>query len=125
MPSVYLANVIGDGSMNDGFRPDVPTGADFSCLMIDGPAGRCVIVSPSDSLTGTGILLLATGSTWDDLAANTRQTSPNNPTRNQINNWLTTAGYQPISAGMTWDEVIHFVARQVNPAANLGQTKVN
>lgn len=125
MPSIYLANVTGDGQSTDtAWRPDIPTGTPFACLMVDEIAGRCVFVSTDDALSGTGILLLATGATWDDLEATTNQTSPNNPRRNQINTWLTDAGYQPITPEMTWTEVVHFIARQVNPAADLTKTRV-
>jgi hypothetical protein len=125
MASVYLANVTGDGqSTGTAWRPDIPVGARFVLLMLDEVAGRCVFASTDDALSGTGILLLATGASWDDLRANTRQTSPNTPRRNQINTWLTDAGYQPITSDMTWFDAVQFIARQVNPAADLDLTSV-
>jgi hypothetical protein len=124
MPGVYLCNVIGDGlTMESAWRPDVPVGTRYACLMIDTSVKmKAIIASPSATVTGTGITLLLSGSTWETLYANGNQTSPNNPQRNNVNTWLTTNGYQTISAGMTWTQVVHFIARQVNPAADLSQT---
>jgi hypothetical protein len=125
MPSIYLANVTGDGITTEtAWRPDIPLGTPFACLMLDEITGRCVIVSTDDAISGAGVLLLATGATWETLEANTNQTSPNTPKQNQINTWLTSMGYEPIVDGMTWTEVVHFIARQVNPAADLSLTRV-
>lgn len=40
-----------------------------------------------------------------------------------INTWLAAGGFQQLPAGaVSWWDVIHFVARQVNPAADLDLT---
>jgi hypothetical protein len=124
MPSVYLTNVTGDGvSTFTAHRPDIPA-ASFACLMIDETSGRALIVSPDNSLSGSGVLLLASGATWEEMEASTRQTKPNPPKLSQINTWLTSSGYQPVTSDMTWNEIVHFIARQVNPAADLATTRV-
>lgn len=124
MTSVYLSNVIGDGASPDtAYRPDV-TGA-YTCLMIHEAKRRAVIVSPSDTLSGTGITKLLTGTSLADLRSKARGSNPTNPQRNAVGNWLAANGYAPLPASaVSWWDVTHHVARQVNPAADLDLTGV-
>lgn len=124
MTSVYLANVTGDGLTPDtAYRPDV-TGP-FVCLMIHEAKSKAVIVSPSDTLTGTGITKLVTGTSLDDMRTKARTTNPTSTQRTNINNWLSANGYTALPAeAVTWWDCVHHVARQVNPAADLDLTGV-
>lgn len=124
MTSVYLTNVTGDGaSPATAYRPDA-TGS-FACLMIHETKRKAVIVSPSDTLTGTGITKLVTGTSVDDLRTKARSTNPTATQRTAMNNWLTTNTYTPLpAAAVSWWDCIHHIARQVNPAANLDLTGV-
>lgn len=123
MTSVYLTNVTGDGQIRTPHRASVPARTRYAVLMVDHTKGRALIVSPSDTLSGTGIVKLLTGTSVGDLRTKTRSTGPTNAQRTTINNWLAAAGYSPLPASaVTWSEVIHAIARQVNPTADLEAT---
>ena len=125
MPGVYLCNVIGDGqSVETAFRPDVPAGTQFVCLMIHEAKAKALILSAADAITHPGVITLVSAATKAQLRELATTTSPNATRRNQINTWLTNNGYQTITAGMTWAQAIHYVARQVNPDADLLKTSV-
>lgn len=121
MTAVYLTNVIGDGGPTSAYRPDVA--ASYACLMIHEAKAKAVIVSPSDTLPGA--IRLLTGTNLADLRAKAATTNPTSAQRTAVANWLSTNGYAPLpAAAVTWLDVIHHVAHQVNPAANLTLTGV-
>ncbi len=126
MPAVYLCNVIGDGvSTLTAFRPDLPVGARFACLMIDDANGKAMVVSPDNTLTGTGINNLLQSDTWANLRTLALTTNPTAGQRTAANTWLTNNGYQTLTgAQVTWVQCIHFIARQVNAAADLATVSV-
>lgn len=126
MTSVYLTNVTGDGaSPNTAYQPDVPDGTPFACLMIHEAKRRAVIVSPSDTLTGTGVTKLLTGASFADLRTKASNTNPTAAQRTTMNNWLTANGYTALTAAqVTWWDYIHHIARQINSAADLDITTV-
>jgi hypothetical protein len=106
-------------------RPSLPATMSFASLMVDENKLKAIVASPIDNASGPGIALLLTGSSWDDLRNTQGKTSLTNARRNQLNNWLTNAGYRPIPAELTeWVDVIHFCARQVNEGADLYRTFV-
>lgn len=120
MPSIYLADVIGTGAFEDPHRPSWPEGTGFAVLMIDEVRRRALVASPVDTVTGTGIERLLTGPSWEELRANGKKNNPTPAARTKFNNWLTTAGYQPLTAAqVTWYDCVMYAARQVNPDANL------
>lgn len=126
MPAVYLCNVVGDGqSTTTAFRPVLPAGTQFACLMIDEPKARAVIVSPDNTLTGTGIAKLIEDTDWAALRTRAATTNPTAAQRTAVTTWLAANTYLPLTvAQVTWLDVIHFVARQANPAADLSLTQV-
>lgn len=126
MPAVYLCNVTGDGqSATTAYRPNLPAGTQFACLMIHEAKARAVIVSPDTTLTGTGIIKLIQATDWADLRTKAATTSPNATILAAINTWLTTNGYPVYTTPTpTWAQTIHYVARLVNPAADLDLTQV-
>lgn len=126
MPAVYLCNVTGDGQSTDtAYRPDIPAGTAFVCLMIDETKGRAVIASADNTLTGTGITKLLQGTTWPDLRTKATTTSPTTAQLNAVKTWLTNNGYPvPSVTSPTWAQTILYVARLVNPAADLAGTQV-
>jgi hypothetical protein len=106
-------------------RPLVPSTMTWASLMVDTTKLKAMVASPQDGVTGTGMISILTGSSWDDLRNVQGKTTLTNARRNQFNNWLTNAGYLPIPAALTeWIDVIHFVARQVNEGADLYETFV-
>ena len=121
MAGVYLCDTVGDGtSPSSAYRPAVPTGTEFAVMMLHPPSASACIVSPDNTLTGTGIILLVTGTTWTDLRAQGRsQTVPGNM-RNKVDAWCTAHGFAPLPSGaVQWVDAILFVCQQVNPAASL------
>lgn len=122
MPSVYTCNTIGAGlSAVDAFRPDV--NGPYSCLMIHPVKTKALIASSVDNLTGGSLTKWLTGATWPDLRQLARTTSPTAPQRAGIQTFLSQNGYTALPANVTvWLDVIHFVARQVNSAADLDRT---
>lgn len=126
MTSVYLTNVTGDGlAPATAYRPDVPAGVSFACLMLHEAKRRALVVSPSDTLSGTGITKLVTGTSLADLRTTAKATNPTAALRTAMNNWLTANGYAPLTAAqVTWWDCIHHIARQVNPVADLDLTGV-
>jgi hypothetical protein len=120
MATVYLADVTGDGvSPETAFRPSIPAGTRYVTIMLDQVKMKCLIASPNDTLVAAGVIQLLTGTTFETLRSASGQTTVPNGKRNAINTWLNTNGYLPIAAGLTWLNAIHFIARQVNPAADL------
>lgn len=121
MPAVYLCNVIGDSvSTETAFRPDLPAGSAFVCLMIDEAKGRAVVASPDNTLTGTGITKLQ-AATWAAL----RTAATSMIQSNAVKTWLTNNGYPvPGATSPTWAQTILYVARLVNPAADLAVTQI-
>lgn len=126
MPAVYLCNVIGDGvSTTTAFRPSLPPGRLFACLMIHEVKARAIIVSPDNTLTGTGIVMLISDTSWDAMRTKAATTNPTAGQRINLSTWLAANGYQPLKAAqVTWLDCIHFMAQQVNPAADLYLTEV-
>lgn len=123
MPSIHVCDVIGDGlTPETAHRPDLPTDTQYACLMIHEAKAKALIYSAADVITHPGVASLISASTSAGLRQLAATTSPNAPRRAQINTWLTNNGYQTITAGMTWGEAIQFIARQVNPAADLDAT---
>lgn len=126
MPSVYLATVTGDGSSHaTAFRPSGFDGVPYVCLMIDPGKSRAVIVSSNDSITGAGITQLVTAASWAALRTLATSTNPSAGQRTAANAWLTNKGYSTLTgAQVTWAQCIHFIARQVNPDADLAIAQV-
>jgi len=132
VPSIYLCDVEGDGTAGAPFRAAIPredAQGDpipfrYSCLMIDTTRGKAVIYSPHDNwANGTTIRQLVTGNSRAQMLSRARTTSPNTVARTTINAWLTAGGYATLPAAAdTWLEVVLFVARQVNPVADLDRT---
>jgi hypothetical protein len=123
MASVYLVNVIGDGvTMDTAYRPDVPDGTVYTCLMLHPAKMRALILSPTDAIVGATRLVQAAD--VPALRAKAKTTSPTAAQRTTIQTWMTANGYGTLPAGVTWAQVIHFIARQVNPAADLDATGV-
>ena len=126
MPAVYLCNVTGDGlSPATAHRPNVPAGTLYACLMIHEAKARAIIVSPDNTLTGTGITKLVQGTDWANLRTLATTTSPTAPQLAAVNTWLTNNSYPVYTVPTpTWAQTIHYVARLVNPAADLDLTQV-
>lgn len=91
--------------------------------------GKGLIASSSTTLSGTGLILLLTGTDINDLKAKGRNAGlgPTTPQRNAINSWLTSQtnpdtglAFTAVPAGATtWKAVIEAVARQREPAFDL------
>lgn len=115
MPTVFFTTVNGDGlSTGTAYRPD--TQAAFACLSVDPVRLRAVVIGP-DTAPGEA---LVSGTDMASLRSNASSSGPNTPRRNAINALLTSAGYNALPAGtLTWVDVIHHIARQVNPVADL------
>lgn len=126
MPAIYLCSVTGDGvSTATAYRPSLPAGAAYACLMIHEAKSRAMIVSPDNTLTGTGITMLLSDTDWDALRTKAATTNPTAGQRTSLATWLAANSYLPLTAAqVTWLDCIHFVARQVNSAADLGLTYV-
>lgn len=121
MTSIFLIDVIGDGQTPaTAWRPDVPTGTEYRCLMLHEAKRKALILTPVDTITGATRLLQAADT--DALRLKARTTNPTAAQRTTINSWLTTNGYSTLPAGVTWAQAIHHIARQVNPAADLERT---
>ena len=124
MASVYLCGVIGDGlSAATAYRPDV-TGSIFACLMTDTSAKKkALIVSSSDALTGTGVTKVLTAASFSALVSFAKANNPTSTQRAALASWLLAAGYTALTAGqVTWWDCLHYIAQQVNPAADLAAT---
>lgn len=125
MASIYVANVTGDGeTLATAWRPSGFDGKRYAVLMSDEVHGKCIVFSPDDTVTGTGIqrfLQAANRAALLDLA---KTTSPTAGQRTTITNWCTNAGYTVpnYTGNPTWWTVLHFIARQVNGDADLGGT---
>lgn len=137
--AIYLVDVLGTGTQADAFRPDVPAGISFACLMIHEVKKKALIVTGADNLpVKAGRTRLFNGLDINDLKNKARTTNPTASQRDALNAWLTANGWQavptaPYDAGdknpdgtvklrpapVSWLEVVDFVANQVNPGANL------
>lgn len=123
MTSVYACNVVGTGTAADPYRASI-TGP-HACLMIDPTKAKALVVSPSDTLSGTGISPLLTAASWPALVEAARTTNPTTAQRSALNNWLAGGGYTALPASaVSWWDCLHHAARQVNPAADLAATMV-
>ncbi len=125
MPAVYLTDVAGDGvSSETAFRPSGFDGIPYVCLMIHETKRKALVASPN-TVTGAGTTKLLAAASWPALRTLAKTT---NPTANQLNAvkaWLATNGYPvPVAVNPSWWEVIHHVARQVNPSADLDATEI-
>jgi hypothetical protein len=126
MPAVYLCDVIGDGTRTNGYRPNVPAGTPFVCIMIDTDRGKSIIATRDVDLAGDGIRLLVSGDSWPELRANAQATRPGAAARTVVNTWLGNGGYETLPTGArSWAQIILFVARQVDTAADLDGVEVN
>lgn len=121
MSSIYLCDVVGDGqSPATAYRPDLPAGANFVALMVHEGKRKAVVLADDDTLSGTGVRRLVTAPTVTQLRAQARTTNPTATQRSVVANWLSANGYAALPASaVSWLDVIHHVARQVNPAADL------
>lgn len=122
MASLYLANVTGNGlTPATAWRPSGFDGQRFTVLMVDEIKGRCVVYSPTDTITGVGITRILNAANRPGLIAFAQNNSPSVAQLNTVRTWCTNAGYTPPTMD-TWWNVVHFVARQVNPTADLNRT---
>lgn len=121
MPTVYFTTVTGDGlSAGTAYRPD--TSVAYAALSVDSVRLRAVVVGP-EAAPGEA---LVTGSDMSTLRSNAASSGPNNSRRNAINALLNSAGYTPIPGGVTtWLGIIHHIARQANPVADLAVVGVS
>lgn len=125
MTSLYLADVAGDGSsLATAFRPSGFDGKTFSVLMIDQVQQKAIIYSPDDSITGAGITNFLSAGSRPALITLAQSTSPTAGQRNAIVTWCTNAGYTvpSVVGNPTWWTVLHYIAHQVNGAADLATT---
>ena len=126
MPSVYLANVTGDGlTPSTAYRPSGFDGKNMSVLMIDTVKGKALIFSSDDTVTGVGITSLLTQVSVAALRTYAATNNPSTANRTAITGWLTANGYAALTAAqVTWLACFNFIGRQVNAAADLNQTSV-
>lgn len=119
--AIYLVNVVGTGAADDAYRPDVPDGTAFTCLMIHEAKRKAIVLTAADALPSkTGRSRLFNGLNMDDLRNKAATTNPTASQRTAINNWLTNNGFDPVPGdAVTWREVIEFAAGQVNPGVSL------
>lgn len=124
MACVYLCNTTGDGlTTGTAYRASV-TGP-HACLMLDAAKGRALVVSPSDTLTGTGITRLISAPSWTALTDLVLTTNPTAAQRTALNAWLTGGGWTALPASaVSWWDCVHHAARQTNPAADLSLTRI-
>lgn len=119
--AVYICNAVGSGTALDPYRPDVPDGTQFTCLMIHEAKAKAVVVTAADALPAkAGRTRLFNGATIDDLRAKALATSPTGAMRPTVNAWLANNGYETVPvAAVSWAEVVEFVVGQVNPGATI------
>ena len=123
MTSAYLTPTTGTGSGLDPYRAATPDGHTYVTLLIDPDKGKALIVSSTDTLSGTGINKLLTAADYPALLKAADQGGPSSQKRTGINAWLTNAGYQPLPAGSpTWRQVVDHACGQANPGASLATT---
>lgn len=124
MASLYFCNVSGDGlSPETSFTPAVTTSGRWACLMIHEPKRRAIIVAQDDAIADAGVTKLLTGTSLANLRNKAKTTNPTAGQRTAMGTWLANNGYQPLTASeATWWDCIHFIARQVNPVADLDAT---
>lgn len=122
MPSIYLTNVVGTGGStpDTAYRPNITTQGRWVVLMIHEAKAKAIVVAQDDTISGAGITKLLTGTNLADLRQKAKTTNPSGAQRTAMATWLSTNGYQPLTAAQTtWWECLHFIARQVNPSADL------
>lgn len=126
MTTVYAAHVTGDGlSPATAFRPAGFDGLRWVILMLDQNRSRCLLVSSSDTVTGPNVVSLVTGASWSALLSWARATSPPAHERNVLGTWISSAGLTALtSSQVNWFDCLTYVARQVNPAADLSATDI-
>lgn len=124
--AIYLADVIGTGTQADPYRPDVPAGTAYSCVMIHEAKRKCIVLTADDALPNkTGRSRLFNGLNLADLRGRADTTNPTGAQRTAINTWLTNNGFQAVPGDMvTWREVVEFAAGQVNPGVRLATVGV-
>lgn len=123
MASLYLTDVAGDGqTMATAFRASGFTGVSHAVLMIDQAKKKAIVYSPSDAVAGSGIRLLLSAADHAALVVAAKTTTPTAAQLTTIINWATNAGYPAPSSQTTWWDILHFLAHQVNPQADLEQT---
>lgn len=125
MTTIYACNITGAGTPSSLFEPAGFAGMSYACLMMDTAKGRCILLSPSDTVTGAGITALLTSASHGALVTDAGLTAPSAAKRTALAAWLVNAGYLPLTAAqVTWLDCVHHVVRQVNSAADLALTRV-
>lgn len=122
MASIYVAAITGDGAtLETAWRPSGFDGKKFAVLMTDEIKRRAIVYSPDDTVAGAGITQFLQAEDRPSLIALAKSTGPGAGQRTAITNWLTAAGYTvpSYSGNPTWWTVLHFIARQVSPEADL------
>lgn len=121
MASLYLCDAIGDGLIPEtAFRPSGFDGKPNAVLMLHQPKMKALILSSDDAVTGAGISKLLTAASVAALRTAAASTNPSATKRTSINTWLTANGYQQLTvAQVSWFDCVQYVARQVNPDADL------
>src|SRR5207237_7350203 len=123
---IYLCDVVSTtrGSLTFN-RPGLST-QDSVCLMIDDnplrPRNqwRSVVWAQEIGVTGTGVTMIASAPSKQELIDQLQATNLTNGMRNTLNSWLTGGGYTTLPAGQQSQyDAVMFVCRQVNPAVDL------
>jgi hypothetical protein len=124
MATVYMCNAVLDA--RGRLVPAGFTNKPYSSLFLDKVTMRGMVVSSDDGITGSGITPLRTAATWAELSSQAKVDAPSNAQKNAVNNWLTSGGYTVLTttAGANWYDTVEYMARQVNPSADLSQTTV-
>lgn len=89
-------------------------------LMIDPSKPRCLVYSPVDGVIGTNVFTLFTAANVGEIRTAARTQSPTAQERNRINQWLIDGGFSELTPDdISWLDVFHRAARQVNPGMHL------
>lgn len=124
MTTYYLTDVEGDGSNDDPFCPKtnppiLTLDSNWVVVMIDEEKRCSIIVADDDTLSGPGVIPLLSGSSIKDLRVKASESNPSQSKRASVNGVLASKGFLPSPQNGTWRQVIHQIAREVNPDVSL------